>query len=74
MWEGNLDGRRDGLVIAYSKAAALRAMNKKMRVSRNCFDEYFCEQEPIANLLPDTLYVRAIDHGLSRRDSEWTAK
>ncbi len=68
MWIGNLDGKRGGLIIAFSQSAALRALNKKMRVSSADFERYWCEMvAPYPELKADTVYTAA-NNGLKWRE------
>ena len=59
MWIGNLDGSRQGLVIAPSKQRA-RAI---VRTGRTDFDDYWYLQASVdADLEPETLYTRPFAH------------
>lgn len=56
MWIGNLDGLRQGLVIATSKVKARQIIG---RCSAHEFDSYWREQDDVdETLAPETLYTR----------------
>lgn len=54
MWIGNLDGRREGLVIATTKKRAIEIVGG----SRKNFDDYWRERPVDASLEPEVLYTR----------------
>jgi hypothetical protein len=58
MWTGNLDGSRQGLVIAPTKARAREIVG----VGRTDFDGYWRERSPVDTTLePEVLYTRRFD-------------
>jgi len=57
MWVGNLDGSRQGLVIAPNKERARKVVNS----SRSDFDGYWVQQPTVDQTLdPEVLYTRAL--------------
>lgn len=60
MWTGNLDGSREGLVIAANKRRAREVVG----TGRTDFDTYWRETPIDASLDPEVLYTRPIDHGI----------
>ena len=64
MWTGNLDGRRQGLVIAPSKDRARAVVGG----GRANFDSYWHLQPIDTSLEPETLYTRPIQ---PRSPAEW---
>jgi len=59
MWIGNLDGSRQGLVIAPTKERA----RKIVGTGRSDFDGYWTQQPAIDQTLdPEVLYTRAFDY------------
>jgi hypothetical protein len=68
MWTGNLDGRREGLVIAPTKVRALAVLSAATgRSSRGDFDAYWRERPVDPTLLPEVLYTRRY----GARDDTW---
>jgi hypothetical protein len=59
MWIGNLDGRRQGLVIAKTKKRAMEVVG----VGRTDFDGYWHECPIDTALEPEVLYTRKFDLG-----------
>ena len=55
MWIGNLDGSREGLVIAPTKARARTIIGSN---SRSDFDAYWRERFVDPRLEPEVLYTR----------------
>lgn len=55
MWVGNLDGSREGLVIAPTKVRAREIIG---RTSRNDFDAHWREHPVDLRLEPEVLYAR----------------
>ena len=69
MWIGNLDGRRQGLVIATTKARAIEIAG----VGRTDFNAHWHEVRQIDSALaPDTLYTRPYADSL-RGAKTWSA-
>jgi len=60
MWVGNLDGRREGLVIAPTKVRAREIIGAATgaRSSRKDFDAYWHEHPTDLRLEPEVLYTR----------------
>jgi hypothetical protein len=56
MWVGNLDGSREGLVIAPTKVRAREILGS--RTSRTDFDAYWREHPVDLRLEPEVLYTR----------------
>lgn len=62
MWIGNLDGTREGLVIASSKERARKAANLGVRIGREAFNSYWHEVGPVDPALEsEVLYTRRFD-------------
>jgi hypothetical protein len=59
MWVGNLDGSREGLVIAATKVRAREILGA--RTSRTDFDAYWREHPVDPRLEPEVLYTRRFD-------------
>jgi hypothetical protein len=60
MWTGNLDGDRQGLVIATSKDRAMKTAG----VGRTDFDNYWVQQPEVDQALEtEVLYTRAFTYG-----------
>lgn len=57
MWTGNLDGRREGLVIATSKTRARQII----QTGRDDFKNYWTEKPVDASLAAEVLYTRPLD-------------
>lgn len=55
MWIGNLDGSREGLVIATTKARARAII---VTTSRSDFDAYWRQRPVDPRLEPEVLYTR----------------
>lgn len=58
MWIGNLDGSREGLVIASSKKRAVEVLRGSVNVGRTDFDTYWTERPVDPSLEPEVLYTR----------------
>ena len=54
MWIGNLDGSREGLVIAPTKKRAMEVVGS----GRTDFDRYWHERPADPSLEPEVLYTR----------------
>ena len=61
MWVGNLDGSREGLVIAQTKARAREILGT--RTSRADFDSYWRVHPVDPRLEPEVLYTRKFGAG-----------
>lgn len=55
MWVGNLDGRRQGLIVASSKAEAVRILGNSLKD----FNDYWVERPLETTFEPRALYVRS---------------
>lgn len=60
MWIGNLDGRREGLVVAPTKVRAREVIGASTgaRSSRKDFDDYWTEHPVDPRYDPEVLYTR----------------
>lgn len=66
MWIGNLDGRREGLVIATTKKRAIEIVG----AGRTDFENHWVLKPTVDETLnPETLYTRRFDD----RESAWFA-
>ncbi|MBE3110413.1 MAG: hypothetical protein IMZ46_07845 [Acidobacteria bacterium] len=61
MWTGNLDGRRQGLVIASSKKRASEVVGWNVGSGLTDFNRYWREQPIDESLDPEVLYTRPFD-------------
>ena len=62
MWIGNYDGRREGLIIAKSKAAAAKIAGCSVRAFSNYWNEStrVLQVNGVGDFEPDTLYTRSL--------------
>jgi hypothetical protein len=67
MWIGNLDGSRQGLVIAATKKRAVEVVG----TGRTDFDAYWHERSVDPSLEPEVLYTRPFAESLRAGTAAW---